>query len=87
MEFEIIEYDVWYNEEDGYWVNNSFHTGEFITINEDASDKDIIDALKLIGYNLPDTTTIDGDNDFTLYLEDSEDEKGLKPLLELIRAH
>ena len=87
MEFEIITYDVWYNEENGFWVNDAFHTGEYVTITDDASDKEIIEGLKRMGYNLPDTTTIDGDNEFSLYLENLENEHGIEPLMELIRVH
>lgn len=83
MKFRVVEYDVWGKAEDGYEVNGTYCTDEVITITEDATDKEICDWLREHLYpDLPDKVTIDGDNEFSLYLGDAED--GM-PLLELRR--
>jgi hypothetical protein len=50
--WKLIDYiDVWFNEDEGYWVNDSSVALEGITITEDASNKDIFDYLKnIVGY-------------------------------------
>ena len=50
MKFEIIQYDVWGNPQDGFEVNNSFSTGIFIDINENDTDKTILKKLKEVGF-------------------------------------
>ena len=83
MKFRVVEYDVWGNAEDGYEVNGAYYTDEVITIAKDTTNKEICDWLRENLYpNLPNKVTIDGDNDFSLYLEAEEDGR---PLLELRR--
>jgi hypothetical protein len=83
MEFQVVELDVWGNSEDGYDVNDVYVTDEVITITEDATDKEIGDWLREHLYpNLP-AITIDGDYEFSLYIDAEED--GM-PLLELRRV-
>jgi hypothetical protein len=48
--YEIIRYDVWGNEKDGFEVNDAHHTGVFVSLTKDASDEQIIRALKNEGY-------------------------------------
>lgn len=48
--YELVDYDVWGNAEDGYDVNDAYKTGEIITMTNDATDTDIIEYLKNIGY-------------------------------------
>lgn len=46
----IINYfDVWGNQKDGYTVNNQCYEGE-ITVPKDASNRDVVDALKKMGF-------------------------------------
>ena len=52
--YELVDYyDVWGNPEDGFDVNDISRTGEILTIDDDASDRDIIDGLVRIGYLKP----------------------------------
>ena len=50
--WKLIDYfDVWFNEEEGYTVNNQCVAIEGITIAENASNKNIFDYLKdIVGY-------------------------------------
>ena len=52
--YKLIDYfDVWGNQEDGWEVNNLCSLEEdygFLTIADDATDKDIVDYLIQIGY-------------------------------------
>jgi hypothetical protein len=89
MKFEIINYDVWGNPKDGFEVNNSFSTGIVIDINEDDSDKTILKKLKEVGY-LKKTAKfncfeIDGDFDYSLYINHVTIKDGDYPLCELRR--
>lgn len=45
-EWRITDYiDVWYNDEEGWWVNQSHIEDETLVIREDATDEDIVAAL------------------------------------------
>jgi hypothetical protein len=47
---KVINYfDVWGNQKDGYQVNNMCNEGE-ITVPKDASNRDVVDALKKMGF-------------------------------------
>ena len=84
MEFKVIELDVWGNNEEGYEVNGAYFTDEAITIAEDTTDKEIGDWLRNSLYpDLP-AITINGDYEFSLFVDAEEDGK---PLLELRRIH
>lgn len=48
--YEIISYDVWGNNEDGYEVNNKFTTGITLEIEETESNEKIIKMLKDLNY-------------------------------------
>lgn len=80
MKFEIIEYEVWGNAEDGYYVNSAWHTWRYIEVSEKCTKDEILEALSK-DYELPDNVSIFGESSFSIYLED---EYG-KPLLELRR--
>ena len=73
--FEIISYDVWGNDKDGYEVNQAFTTGEFVYLREDMTDKEIIEALVNVGYYSPDSLNdmdhvdIEGEFGYSLYIE------------------
>jgi len=87
MRYEIIDYDVWGNEEDGWQVNQSFHTGRFVEIPEGARDYQIVRALKNAGVFRSRVQTadvrIDGEEGYSLYLEDA---RTGRPELELRAA-
>lgn len=49
--YSLINYfDVWGNAKDGWEVNNLCTEETGITITDDASEKDILNCLKLIGF-------------------------------------
>jgi hypothetical protein len=81
-EWSVYSYDVWGNADDGWEVNDSFYVGE-VTLADDASDADIITALKDAGILSKkakvSNVDIDGDDDY-ITLNDKRD--GM-PLLEL----
>lgn len=81
LKFEIIEYELCGNTEDGYEVNSAYHTWRYIEVSKKCKKDEILEALNEEGYELPDNISIFGESDFTVYLED---EYG-KPLLELQR--
>jgi hypothetical protein len=85
MNYRLITYDVWGNNEDGFYVNNKFKTETMIDVSSDASDEKIIGILKEKGI-LTDKANknniqIDGESDSVLFFEDSE--RGM-PLFELV---
>ena len=45
MKYEIAVNDVWSNEWDGFWVNQSFKTGEYIHVDESMTDDQINHAI------------------------------------------
>ena len=92
--YQIITYDVWGSgdtfdgegnlvEEGGYEVNAAYFSGDEIEIPEDATDYDILVALQKEGWLedfVEDRIKIDGELEYSLYIEDAEDGY---PLLEL----
>ena len=45
--WKLIDYwDVWFNEDDGYWVNDVATVFDDLYIADDASDREIFDYLK-----------------------------------------
>lgn len=44
--YRLIDYDVWGNKSEGFWVNQAFFTNTYVDIPEDVSDADIIRILK-----------------------------------------
>lgn len=84
--YEVITYDLWGNDKDGYAVNDAFISG-VISINaENMDDKQIIQALKKDGWIKRgfrfNSFTIDGECDYSLYINYST-QKCFIPLLEL----
>lgn len=71
--YEVIGFDVWGNEKDGYEVNDAYHTGDYVTLPLEASDADIIRAVKQAGQVRSNFRTksfrIDGEPEFALYIE------------------
>jgi len=81
MLFNVAELDVWGNAKDGYDVNNVYRTDRYIDV-KDTEVETLTEALKK-WYNLP-AFTVDGDKEYTLFLE-SEDT--VEPLLYLYREN
>lgn len=81
MLFNVAELDVWGNAKDGYDVNNVYRTDRYINV-KDTEVETLTEALKK-WYNLP-AFTVDGDEEYTLFLE-SEDT--VEPLLYLYREN
>lgn len=49
--YTLVNYfDVWGNAKDGWEVNNLCNEATGITITDDASEKDVLNYLKLIGF-------------------------------------
>lgn len=83
--YRLITYDVWGNNEDGFYVNNRFRTETILDIPSEESDDKIIGVLKEKGI-LTDKANknnvqIDGESDSVLFFTDSE--RGM-PLFELL---
>ena len=81
MEFRVYALDVWGNEIDGYEVNDCIATDNIITLSDDWTPKDIAEQI------MEDKTirlSIEGDEDFTLYVDRESDGR---PLVELRRLH
>tara|TARA_Y100000593_G_C4216702_1_gene289595 strand:+ start:615 stop:896 length:282 start_codon:yes stop_codon:yes gene_type:complete len=91
MKFELINYDVWGNPQDGFEVNNAYSTGIVIDISENDTDKTILKKLKEVGF-LKKTAKficfeIDGELDFSLYINHVTQKDGVYPLCELRRLN
>jgi len=89
MKFEIIQYDVWGDPDGGFTVNNAYSTGIVIDINENDTDKTILKKLKEVGF-LKKTAKyicfeIDGELDYSLYINHVTIKDGVYPLCELRR--
>lgn len=83
--YRLISYDIWGNNEDGFYVNNRFRTETIIDIPLDSNDEKIIGIMKEKGI-LTDKANknnidIDGESDSVLFFTDSE--IGM-PLFELL---
>lgn len=69
--FDVITYDLWGNDRDGYEVNDAHKSGT-IDIDPEWSDKRLILELKREGWLRRNirlaSITIDGEPDYTLYL-------------------
>ena len=85
--YQIISYDVWGNRKDGFEVNNAFSTGIIIELNDDASDKEIRRALFRSGFCSKGILTaklaIDGEPEYSFYVNLIGSRYGLKPFCEL----
>lgn len=83
--YEVFEYDVWGNEHEGYDVNNRMRSGCEVTLDEDATDAQIIKALKDCGFLRKGLHTksfdIEGEMDYTLYVTRARD---MYPVCELV---
>ena len=73
MKYEYISYDVWGNDEDGYEVNQAFHTGEYVDIDPMADNEGIVKNLQEQGFIRGaieyDELRIDGEAEYSLYFE------------------
>ena len=79
MRYELINYDVWGNAREGFWVNNAFHTHQYVDIPEDASDGEIIRILKDEGIIKKSarygSIRIDGESGYNLYFTHAPTER------------
>ena len=84
MKYEYISYDVWGNDVDGYEVNQAFHTGEYVEINPESTDKEILISLIKQGFAKDsicfEAVDITGEPEYSLYFEyDGKPEFELRP--------
>ncbi|MCI0556974.1 MAG: hypothetical protein MN733_00645 [Nitrososphaera sp.] len=80
--FDVIDYDVWGNEDDGYFVNDYFPTGSQVTLSERqlSNDNLLVKALaKKITFHKASNLEIDGDDEI-IYVNAASTGK---PLFEL----
>ena len=72
-EYQIVFYELWGNDEDGWEVNNVFHSSETVVIDETATDAEIVKILTECITGLDDAdinnVDIDGEPGYTLYVE------------------
>jgi len=77
--YKVISYDVWGNKHDGYEVNDAHYTGMTVKLPDDATDKQIVQALKACGYLKKTLKTksvaIHGDDEFSIYFDDARNGK------------
>ncbi len=73
MAYRVIDYDVWGNEEDGFYVNSAFFTNEILEIPEEVIESDS-KLIKFLQDNLIIRSSLDykdfeieGEPDHTLY--------------------
>jgi hypothetical protein len=73
MKYEYISYDVWGNESDGYEVNQAFTTGEYVELDTDTSDKELLISLIRQGFAKDsicfESVDIQGEQGYSLYFE------------------
>jgi hypothetical protein len=48
--YDVVSYDVWGNEKDGWEVNDSHKTGMTVELTDEPTDRQVIEALKEVGY-------------------------------------
>ena len=80
--WELITYDIWGNESDGWEVNNSFRTGRLIELDESITDNEleelVFNELGFIG-------TVDNSQSFNDCIYFADESNGC-PLFELRRV-
>jgi len=71
--YKVISLDVWGNQREGFEVNAAYYTGLEVDLPEYATDEEIIQQLKSVGYLKKGLHTksfqIDGEPDFTMYVD------------------
>ena len=70
--YQIVFYELWGNDKDGYEVNDVFPTSETVILDETATDAEIVKILTeyvtgLDNVNISDID-IDGEPEYTLYI-------------------
>jgi hypothetical protein len=85
MKFEVIDHEVWGNDEEGFEVNDSWKIG-IIELSEDCTDEEILETMKEFGYFKESVKVtdieIDGEIEYSLYINQSDNGR---PLCELRR--
>lgn len=86
--YRVVSYDVWGNAKDGYEVNDTYPTGLSVELPANPSDREIMQALKEVGYIKKSTRLaqlmIDGEPRFSFYVDEAKDGR---PLCELRRVN
>lgn len=78
--WEVISYDVWGNQDDGYEVNAAYTTGRVVEIDDEENDDNVVAALIDAGELVP-NAAVDLDGDETcIYVNAKAD---MYPVLEL----
>ena len=77
--YKLISYDVWGNAKEGFDVNDAHYTGLTVELPNDATDRQIVKALKVCGYLKKTLKTksvhIHGDDEFAIYFDDARNGK------------
>jgi hypothetical protein len=84
MLYAINQLDVWYNKEDGYWINDILRDCKRVNINNPYNVREVLAAVRAAGYNLQVgkyTTNIKYAGDFDLF--EIESRKSCRPVLQL----
>jgi len=73
MKYEYISYDVWGNENDGYEVNQAFHTGQHVEIGAYMDHRELLVSLIKQGFIEDsicfDAVNITGESEYSLYFD------------------
>jgi len=76
--YKVVSYDVWGNKKDGFEVNEAHYTSFTVELSEDATNREIVKALKDCGYLKKGLHTksvrIDGD-EYCIYFSDARNGK------------
>ena len=72
VKYQLITYDVWGNDTDGYKVNNAFTTSDYITLTGDETDDQILQIMIDAGISSTDAIgkiEFTGEHEYSLYAE------------------
>jgi len=85
--YKLINYDVWGNKKDGWQVNDAHYTGILIELPDNFTDLQVKQALYRSGFTskgiLPAKISIDGEPNYSLYINLEAKQYCGKPLCEL----
>ena len=89
MKYELVDYDVWGNNREGFMINAAYLTGDHIDLTEDQVSNHItlIQALKKRGWLVPElhfkSVAVIGEYPYMIYLEDARQKSFGFPIFEL----
>ena len=82
--YNVHGLDVWGNAREGFWTNDVYPSQGKVTIYDDATDKEIVQALKREGYIDSkirfSSVKIDGELGYDLYIEEARTGRGVYEL-------